>query len=161
MQWSCYNSSSGGRLLVSATAVVCRQEERAAASSGAAAVQPLLLQVDTVAELNTATLKGAARAPVFDSIESALEAIRRGQPVVVLDDEDRENEGDLIMAAEKVAHSLLCPLIYDIVALHAPSVCCTFSIMGKVPSAWKESQHVQLSCSVTGTTSACKGPSVD
>ena len=39
----------------------------------------------------------------FDSIESALEALRRGGMVVVLDDEDRENEGDLIMAADKVS----------------------------------------------------------
>ena len=39
----------------------------------------------------------------FDSIESALEALRRGEMVVVLDDEDRENEGDLIMAADKVS----------------------------------------------------------
>ena len=38
----------------------------------------------------------------FDSIASALEALRRGKMVVVLDDEDRENEGDLIMAADKV-----------------------------------------------------------
>ncbi|PMS25526.1 bifunctional 3,4-dihydroxy-2-butanone-4-phosphate synthase/GTP cyclohydrolase II [Paraburkholderia rhynchosiae] len=34
-----------------------------------------------------------------DSIESALEAIAQGRMVVVVDDEDRENEGDLIMAA--------------------------------------------------------------
>ena len=38
----------------------------------------------------------------FDSIESALEAVANGEFVVVLDDEDRENEGDLIIAAEKV-----------------------------------------------------------
>ncbi|MFW6285223.1 MAG: bifunctional 3,4-dihydroxy-2-butanone-4-phosphate synthase/GTP cyclohydrolase II [Bacillota bacterium] len=37
----------------------------------------------------------------FDTIEDALEAIRRGEMVVVVDDEDRENEGDLVMAAEK------------------------------------------------------------
>jgi 3,4-dihydroxy-2-butanone 4-phosphate synthase len=36
-----------------------------------------------------------------DSIESALTDIRRGKMVIVVDDEDRENEGDLIMAAEK------------------------------------------------------------
>ena len=36
----------------------------------------------------------------FDRIADALEAISRGEIVVVLDDEDRENEGDLIMAAE-------------------------------------------------------------
>ncbi|NCO18689.1 MAG: bifunctional 3,4-dihydroxy-2-butanone-4-phosphate synthase/GTP cyclohydrolase II, partial [Gammaproteobacteria bacterium] len=34
----------------------------------------------------------------FDSIESILEEIRAGRMVVMLDDEDRENEGDLIMA---------------------------------------------------------------
>jgi 3,4-dihydroxy 2-butanone 4-phosphate synthase/GTP cyclohydrolase II len=36
------------------------------------------------------------------TIEEALEALRRGSMVVVVDDEDRENEGDLIMAAEDV-----------------------------------------------------------
>ena len=39
---------------------------------------------------------------VFDSIEEALDEIRAGRLVVVADDADRENEGDLIMAAEKV-----------------------------------------------------------
>ncbi len=38
--------------------------------------------------------------PHFHSIEQAIEAIGRGEIVVVVDDEDRENEGDLIMAAE-------------------------------------------------------------
>ena len=36
-----------------------------------------------------------------DRIEVALRAIASGSLVVVVDDEDRENEGDLIMAAEK------------------------------------------------------------
>jgi 3,4-dihydroxy 2-butanone 4-phosphate synthase/GTP cyclohydrolase II len=34
------------------------------------------------------------------SIEEAIAAIGRGEMVVVMDDEDRENEGDLVMAAE-------------------------------------------------------------
>ena len=38
----------------------------------------------------------------MDSIESAIADIRAGKMVVVMDDEDRENEGDLVMAAEKV-----------------------------------------------------------
>src|ERR1700738_2827934 len=38
----------------------------------------------------------------MDSIESAIAEIRVGKMVVVMDDEDRENEGDLVMAAEKV-----------------------------------------------------------
>ncbi len=37
---------------------------------------------------------------VFASIEDAVAAIARGEIIVVVDDEDRENEGDLIMAAE-------------------------------------------------------------
>src|SRR6185503_7400100 len=38
----------------------------------------------------------------FTHIENAIAAIQRGELVVVVDDADRENEGDLIMAAEKV-----------------------------------------------------------
>ena len=38
----------------------------------------------------------------FDSIEDAIDDIRAGKMVVVLDDEDRENEGDLVMAAQMV-----------------------------------------------------------
>jgi 3,4-dihydroxy 2-butanone 4-phosphate synthase/GTP cyclohydrolase II len=41
-------------------------------------------------------------APVLTKIEDALEAFARGEVIVVVDDEDRENEGDLIMAAEHV-----------------------------------------------------------
>lgn len=36
-----------------------------------------------------------------DTIEEALEALRQGEIIVVMDDEDRENEGDFIIAAEK------------------------------------------------------------
>ncbi len=39
---------------------------------------------------------------MFDSIEEAIEEIREGRFVILVDDEDRENEGDLVMAAEKV-----------------------------------------------------------
>lgn len=38
----------------------------------------------------------------FNTIEEAIEEMKKGNFVVVLDDEDRENEGDLIIAAEKV-----------------------------------------------------------
>jgi 3,4-dihydroxy 2-butanone 4-phosphate synthase/GTP cyclohydrolase II len=38
----------------------------------------------------------------YASIESAIEAIASGRPVVVVDDANRENEGDLILAAEKI-----------------------------------------------------------
>ena len=38
----------------------------------------------------------------FDSIPDAIADIRKGRMVIVTDDADRENEGDLVMAAEKV-----------------------------------------------------------
>lgn len=38
----------------------------------------------------------------LDSIEEALDDFRQGKMVIVVDDEDRENEGDLIVAAEKI-----------------------------------------------------------
>lgn len=41
----------------------------------------------------------------FNTIEEAIEEIRKGRMIVVVDDEDRENEGDLVMAAEKVTAS--------------------------------------------------------
>ena len=37
----------------------------------------------------------------FNTIEEAITAIQAGEMVVVVDDDDRENEGDLIMAASK------------------------------------------------------------
>ncbi|MEX2140051.1 MAG: 3,4-dihydroxy-2-butanone-4-phosphate synthase [Pirellulales bacterium] len=39
----------------------------------------------------------------FSTIEEAVDAIRRGQVIIVVDAEDRENEGDFICAAEKVS----------------------------------------------------------
>ncbi len=39
---------------------------------------------------------------VFDTVEACVEAFRRGEMVIVADDENRENEGDLIIAAEKI-----------------------------------------------------------
>src|SRR6056297_1375748 len=37
----------------------------------------------------------------FNTIEEGIEDIKNGKMIVVVDDEDRENEGDLLMAAEK------------------------------------------------------------
>lgn len=38
----------------------------------------------------------------FNTVEEAIEDIKNGKMIVVIDDEDRENEGDLLLAAEKV-----------------------------------------------------------
>jgi 3,4-dihydroxy 2-butanone 4-phosphate synthase/GTP cyclohydrolase II len=46
--------------------------------------------------------KGSEENPMVHRIEEALEDIRQGRMVILIDDEDRENEGDLTMAAEKV-----------------------------------------------------------
>jgi 3,4-dihydroxy 2-butanone 4-phosphate synthase/GTP cyclohydrolase II len=43
----------------------------------------------------------------FNTIEEALDDIRKGKMIVVVDDEDRENEGDLVIAAEKVTPSII------------------------------------------------------
>ena len=47
----------------------------------------------------------------MDSIEEAIKALQTGKFVVVVDDENRENEGDLIMAAEKVTPQSLAFMI--------------------------------------------------
>lgn len=39
--------------------------------------------------------------PKFNTIQEAIDDIKKGKMIVVVDDEDRENEGDLLMAAEK------------------------------------------------------------
>ena len=37
---------------------------------------------------------------MFSSLANAIEALRKGVPIVIVDDQDRENEGDLVVAAE-------------------------------------------------------------
>lgn len=55
----------------------------------------------------------------FNTIEEALEDIRAGKIVIAVDDEDRENEGDMIMAAEKVT-----PEAVNFMAAHARGLIC-------------------------------------
>jgi 3,4-dihydroxy 2-butanone 4-phosphate synthase/GTP cyclohydrolase II len=47
------------------------------------------------------------RSQQFSSVAEAIEAIRRGEVVIVADDEDRENEGDFVCAAEKVTPDII------------------------------------------------------
>jgi len=54
---------------------------------------------------------GRLRADRFDSVNMALAAIARGEFVVVVDDESRENEGDLIMAANAVTPQAMAFMI--------------------------------------------------
>src|SRR6201993_3501104 len=43
----------------------------------------------------------------FCDVETALDEIRAGRMIIVVDDEDRENEGDLTMAAEKITPEVI------------------------------------------------------
>lgn len=56
---------------------------------------------------------------MFNRIEEALEALRAGEMIVVVDDEDRENEGDLLMAAEKAT-----PEAVNFMATHGRGLIC-------------------------------------
>ena len=44
---------------------------------------------------------------MLDKIEEAVEAIKKGEVIIVVDDEDRENEGDFICAADKVTPDII------------------------------------------------------
>ncbi|HEY6418185.1 MAG TPA: 3,4-dihydroxy-2-butanone-4-phosphate synthase [Candidatus Binataceae bacterium] len=64
------------------------------------------------------TPRARAKAP-FISVEEALEETRRGHMLILMDDEQRENEGDLCMAAEKVT-----PEAINFMATHGRGLIC-------------------------------------
>lgn len=55
----------------------------------------------------------------FNTIEEAVKDVRKGKFVILVDDEDRENEGDLVIAAEKVT-----PQAINFMAKHARGLIC-------------------------------------
>ena len=55
----------------------------------------------------------------LDPIEDAIKAIKNGEVIIVVDDEDRENEGDFVCAAEKVT-----PEIINFMATHGRGLIC-------------------------------------
>jgi 3,4-dihydroxy 2-butanone 4-phosphate synthase / GTP cyclohydrolase II len=59
------------------------------------------------------------RKSVFAPIDEAIAAIRNGQMIIVVDDEDRENEGDLTIAAEKIT-----PEAVNFMATHGRGLIC-------------------------------------
>ncbi len=56
---------------------------------------------------------------IFSSIEDAIEDLRQGKMIVIVDDEDRENEGDLMIASEKVT-----PDAINFMAKHGRGLIC-------------------------------------
>jgi len=76
----------------------------------------------------------------FDSIEAAVDVIRQGGFVIVVDDEDRENEGDLVMAAEKVT-----PEAINFFAAHGRGLIC-------VPMTTERLEELKLHAMVKDNT---------
>ena len=63
----------------------------------------------------------------FNTISEAMEDIAKGKMVILVDDEDRENEGDLCMAAEKVT-----PEAINFMAKHGRGLICLSLTPGRV-----------------------------
>ncbi len=76
----------------------------------------------------------------LDTIEEAIEEIKKGNFVIVVDDEDRENEGDLIIAAESIT-----PEKVNFLETHARGLICT-------PITVERAEELELPMMVTDNT---------
>ena len=75
----------------------------------------------------------------LDNIEDAIESIRKGEVIIVVDDENRENEGDFIAAAEKIT-----PTIINFMAKEGRGLIC-------VPLSEKRCKEIKLDRMVTNS----------
>ncbi len=78
---------------------------------------------------------------MLDSIESAIEDIKKGKLIIVVDDEDRENEGDFITAAENAT-----PAVINFMSTHGRGLICA-------PITEERCQELDLKPMVTDNTS--------
>jgi 3,4-dihydroxy 2-butanone 4-phosphate synthase/GTP cyclohydrolase II len=76
----------------------------------------------------------------LNTIEEAIEDIRQGKVIIVVDDEDRENEGDFLAAAEKVT-----PEMINFMATHGRGLICT-------PLTERRCKELELHTMVTNNT---------
>lgn len=76
----------------------------------------------------------------LNTIEEAIEDIRQGKVIIVVDDEDRENEGDFLAAADKVT-----PEMINFMATHGKGLICT-------PLTEKRCKELDLHVMVTNNT---------
>jgi 3,4-dihydroxy 2-butanone 4-phosphate synthase/GTP cyclohydrolase II len=76
----------------------------------------------------------------LNTIEEAIEDIRQGKIIIVVDDEDRENEGDFLAAADKVT-----PEMINFMATHGKGLICT-------PLTEKRCKELELHVMVTNNT---------
>ena len=77
----------------------------------------------------------------LDTIEEAIEEVRKGNFIIVVDDEDRENEGDLIIAAECIT-----PEKINFLETHARGLICA-------PITKERAEELELPMMVTHNTS--------
>jgi 3,4-dihydroxy 2-butanone 4-phosphate synthase/GTP cyclohydrolase II len=82
----------------------------------------------------------------LDTIEEAIEEIRKGNFIIVVDDEDRENEGDLIIAAECIT-----PEKINFLETHARGLICA-------PITKERAEELELPMMVTHNTSIHSTP---
>ena len=80
---------------------------------------------------------------MLSSIEIAIAEIRAGRMIVVVDDEDRENEGDLLMAAEMVT-----PEAVNFMATHGKGMIC-------MPITEDRAHHLALNLKIG--RASCRG----
>src|SRR5215207_5459509 len=78
----------------------------------------------------------------FASIEDAAADISDGRMIIIVDDEDRENEGDLVCAAEKIT-----PEIINFMATHARGLIC-------MPLTEERCDELHLTMQVADNTSS-------
>ncbi|WQD12263.1 MAG: 3,4-dihydroxy-2-butanone-4-phosphate synthase [Lawsonella clevelandensis] len=94
--------------------------------------------------LDTSPPQNESEIIAFESIETAIEEFRQGRPVVVVDDDNRENEGDLIFPAAAATPELLAFMIrytsgYICVGMDA-SICDRLAL----PIMWEKSEDRRL-----------------
>ena len=88
----------------------------------------------------------------FNSIEDAIKDIKKGKFIILVDDEDRENEGDLVMAAGKVT-----PHAVNFMAKHARGLIC----LALTPERVEELQLAQQAAENTATFGTAFTVSID
>jgi len=73
-----------------------------------------MLSLSTETEVESPGIASVApEQPLAERIASAIDAVRDGRPVVLMDDDDRENEADLIVAAERLTQSNMAMMIRE------------------------------------------------
>src|SRR6266403_1970957 len=114
---------------------------------------------ENLAIVHAATLLDVSQeSATFSSIGDALVELQAGRMIVIVDDEDRENEGDLMIAAE-----MITPEVINFMATHARGLIC-LALTGERADALELGQMASRNTSRGGTAFTvsidAKGPGV-